>query len=243
MSDVKKVNRQFLFTLIGFFVLIGMIGFSMILINIFIENESIAYAIYFALLIVLLFIIPMFKNQFDRLINLSYLVKIRHHAANPLEMNYSKDKDSFINRIKSLGYQRFAFDKYHAIYYRVSKDNIKRIFRRYMLEVVVILEKTSDEFYLTVVDDEISMIQQKHLKEHQKMDRMLITQIMEIDNLEDETKEKIKEILFIRAQQTIISTINIGLHKPTQTALMLYSDTYSPSLYYKHHIHEIKNMI
>ena len=215
----------------------------MVMINIYVENESIEYAIYFALLILLLFIVPMFKNHLDRLINLSYLIKIRYHAAGPLAMNYSKDKETLVSRIKKLGYQRYAFDKYHALYYRVTKDQIKKIFRRYMLEVVVLLENTADEFYLSVVDEEISMIQQNHLKEHRKMDRMLITQIKDIDDLEDETKEKIKEILFIRQQQTIISTINVGLHHSSEKALVLYSETYSPSLYYKHHIQEIKEII
>ena len=112
-----------------------------------------------------------------------------------------------------------------------------------MLEVVVLIHQEGDSFYLDAVDEDIHKIQQEQLKDHKKIDRMFITQIKQIDELNDETRESIKEIVFIKSSIGIISTINVGCHKPSGTAVMLYSDTYSPSLYYKYHIEQIKNII
>ncbi|MDP3129913.1 MAG: hypothetical protein Q8N15_01130, partial [Bacillota bacterium] len=142
-------------------------------------------------------------------------------------------------------------DLEHALYHRLNRDPIdNRTFKRYLLEVVVLVNQRQNVFYLEQVDQEIAKIQQKYLKEHMRIYRMLITQVKEIGILDDHTKELIKEILFIRSNwdlfrpnRTVISTVNVGLYRAENAAVMLYSDTYHPSLYYEYHINEIKKII
>lgn len=252
MSDVKKINQRFLFTLILFIVVIIAGILVMILANLYIANVDLQYVVYFAALIGMIIAGGLFQTRFTRLTNTAYLIKIRHHASPALPMKYTIKWDNMPSVLKEHGYTRYAVDQQHALYYRVNKDTIKRMFTKYMLEVVVLVEPHVDEFYLAPVDEEINRIQQTYLKERKRMERILITQMKPIADLSDETKEKIKEIfflktreisLFLRARSTVISTINVGLHKPSHMALMLYSDTYSPSLYYRHHIAEIKSIL
>lgn len=252
MSDVKKINQRFFFTLFVFVILIISGIASMVFANLYISNTDVQYVIYFVVMIGLIVAAGLFQTKFIRLTNTAYLIKIRYHAAKPLPMNHTKSWDDMPSFLMSQGYMRYAFDSQHKLFYRVTKDTIKKIFNKHMLEVVVLVEPHVNEFYLSAVDEEISRIQQAHLKDGKRMERMLITQFKPIQDLSDETKDKIKEIfflktreisLFLRARTAIISTINVGLHVPSDTALMLYSDTYSPSLYYTHHIEQIKSMI
>ncbi|MFA5526648.1 MAG: hypothetical protein WC992_07480 [Acholeplasmataceae bacterium] len=252
MNDVKRINRQFLGTLITFILFLLAAVSAVIVTNIFMQDEAWQYLVYFVIMILVLLVVIMFKNKFDQLTNISYIIKIRSNPGEPLPMHHTKLWDRYPFFLKEKGFTQYAFDQKHMIFYRVIQDQIKKIFRKHMIEVVVLLDPHCDGFYLEQVDNEIQQIQQKHLKERIKMDRMLITQIKPIQDLSDKTKEEIKEIiflktkdlsLFLRSNTTIISTINIGLYQPTSTAVMLYSETYSPSLYYTHHINEIKSMI
>ena len=111
-----------------------------------------------------------------------------------------------------------------------------------MLEVVVYINKDESEFYLEIVNDEINKIKEKLSKEKKTVNRMFITQYKEVDTLDEKTKKSLSEIVFIRTRNHIISTINVGV-LDNELAVMLYSDTYSPSLYYKYHIEQIKDMI
>ncbi len=243
MNDVKKINRKFLFALIFFIVYITVVVVILSSLNIFIANENIRLVIDVVILFASLFIISMFKTKFDQLTNLSYIIKIRANQAGALNMNHTLTLDRYKGFLQGLDYVLYSHDKQHATYYRLTKDVIKKMFSRHMLEVIVVEFTNSGSFYLDIVDSEIGKIQQLYLKEHKKIDRMLITQIKEIDELDEKSRDSIKEIVFFKTRVGIISTINIGLHKASKTAVMLYSDTYSPSLYYKHHIEQIKTII
>lgn len=243
MSDIKKINRQFLVNLIVFTSIIIVAIAIMIVANVMIENENLEYLIYFPVLIILIFVVSTFKNRIDQISNLSYIIKIRAHQAPSLAMNHTKNIDSFERFIQGMDFIRFSYDNKHTLYYRLYKDDVKKIFKRYILEVIVLVDQKQQGFFLDVVDQEIGKIQQKHLAEQKKINRMIITQIKEVSELDEKTKELIKEIVFFRTNLGIISTINIGLHRSTNSAVMLYSDDYSPSLHYRKHVNLIKKII
>ncbi len=243
MNDSKKINRQFFFTLISFIGIVGLAAAIMVVSGIYIENNDIIYAIYFAVLMIMMFVVSMYKNALERMTNTSYIIKIRSNQSAPLQLNHLKNFDQMTSILNARGYSRFNYDDNHTLFYRLSKDIIKKMNRRFMLEIVTLIHKQTDSFYLDVVDEDIHKIQQQQLADHHKIDRMLITQIKQVDTLNDETKESIKEIVFVKSNVGIVSTINIGVHKPSNLAVMLYSDTYSPSLYYKYHIEQIKKFI
>lgn len=243
MNDIKQINRTFLFTLLSLIGVVVAIAFGMIAANIWVVDPNVQYVIYFFSLLAILFVGGIFKTKLDRITQFSYLIKIRAHQGGPLPMNHTKNPDDLPDHLISLGYERYVWDLDHAVYHRVTRDRIKRQFSRYMLEVVVLVSPRKNVFYLEQVDQEIAAIQQKYLKERKVMDRMTITQIKEIGILDENTKNQIKEIIFIRANRTVISTVNVGIYPAGGVAVMLYSDTYRPSLYYEHHINEIKKII
>lgn len=244
MTDIEKINRKFLVTLISFIIVVLILAGIMITTNILVPDqyEDYEYIVYFTVFIIMLFILPYFKNRIDKLTNISYILKIRSHEAPPLELNRTINPN-FGGYLRSLDFVKFTVDKDHIFYYRMEKDTVKRIFKRYMLEVIVLIDEKQEDFFLDTVDTNIGKIQQQMLTEGKKINRMLITQIKEISNLDDQTKEKIKEIAFFRTNLGVISTINVGIYKKANMGVLLYSDTYSPSLYYQKHIDLIKQII
>ena len=243
MNDIKRINRKFLFALISFVFIVLAAAAIMVVSGIFIENNDITYAIYFAVLMALMFLVATYKNTLERMTNTSYIIKIRSNQSAPLQMNHLKNFDQMTSVLHRKGYSRLTYDNNHTLFYRLSKDSVKRMNRRFMLEVVVLIHKETDSFFLDVVDEDIHKIQQQQLAEHHKIDRMFITQIKQFNEMNDEAKESIKEIVFVKSNIGIVSVINIGCHIPSNLAVMLYSDTYSPSLYYKYHIEQIKSFI
>ncbi|HCZ24767.1 MAG TPA: hypothetical protein DHV05_08010 [Acholeplasmataceae bacterium] len=243
MSDIDKINKRFFIVLISFiFILLAAIAI-LIIASLLIQDEDMRYLAYFGVLISMLFITPPFKSRLEQIINISYIIKIRKNQAKPLPLNHLKNLDNLRVLLINDGYVKYAVDQAHALYYKTNKGSTKKIIRRYLLEIVVVIQENQNSFYLDAVDEEIHKIQQELLKENKKIDKMLITQIKEIKNLDENTLESIKEIVFFKTKVGIISTINIGCYQPDQLAFMLYSESYAPSIYYKRHIEQIKKLI
>ncbi len=242
-KDVKKINRQFLFTMILFILFIVLIVAIILIVDRYVKNSNYVYTILFTLFIIIIYVISVFRRKFYEITNISYLLKIRNKPGKALIMKHSRNMSSFQNYLKRKGFIKFRATQTHTIFYKAHKDHIKKIFRNYILEVVIILPSDIEAFYIDEVDEDIAKIQHNQINNKQKIEKMLITQIKPISDMNDLTKDAIKEIVFIKTKVGIVSTINIGLHYPSNQAIMLYSDEYSPSLYYKYHIDEIKDII
>lgn len=244
MTDIKKVNKQFL-TLLAIYlaVIIALIGVAILIMVYFGSNYNIIYAILIAMFVLMILVTGLFKNRFDQITHMSYLIKIRANEGKPLPIVNLTSLTQNLAIFKQNGFDRFQDTETYSIYYKVQKDHIKQIFRNNILTIMVLIKNKNSDFYSDRVDDEINKLRDQLFKEKKKVNRVIITQIKEISQLDDKTKEMIKEILFIRTKSFIISTINVGLYRPSNKAIMLYSDKYSPSLYYKYHLEEIKNIL
>lgn len=243
MKEMKKVNRQFLFTLLLFLGVVFLVVAIIVVAGIYIENGNLFFILFASIWLCMLPVVSIFKTKMERITNLSYLIKIMNQPAAPLPI---KNMSTFSKLGKLLienEFTKHSIDADHTLYFKIEKDKIKKIFQRYMLEIVVTIHKDSDVFYLDIVDDEIEKIQKDSLKLKKKIDRMFITQVKEISEMDEQTRNAIKEIVFVKSAIGVISTINVGLHYPSNKAVLLYSDTYSPSLYYRFHIDQIKSIV
>lgn len=243
MDELKRIHKQFVVT-ISLFVIIVLAIFSTVWITYkYLEDPNVQYIIFFSLLIVLLFFTSMFRTRIEFVINTSYLMRINNNQGQPLEIKRIYKKEHLHSYLSGNDFNMFSNEEDYLIYYKASKDHIKKMFRGYILEIVVYLSPEHKEFYYSKIDDQIQKIQTKLAHDSKKIHKLLITQIKVVDDLDEETKKQISEIVFIRSQAGIISTINVGLHMDSNKAVMLYSDTFSPSLFYNYHIEQIKKMI
>ncbi len=237
----KQVNRQFLRWLIGFILIILISVGSGVLILLTNMDDNYKYIFFFIILIALIFVIGYFKNRLAQITNHAYIIKIHEAPAEPIK-TYHGSLESVEKRVLKKDFKLFFSNNHCKLFSRVSRDTIIKTRKRFMLEVVVVVLKGS-EFFLDEVNDQIDKLQSEQHKAKVKIDKLFVTQIKEVKEMTEETKTKIKEIAFIRSQNGVISIVNVGLHFDSEQAIMLYSDTYRPSLYYEYHINLIKDII
>lgn len=238
MDEIKVINKKFLIHLLLYIgiilILIGIAIFS----HFKVKNENLVYLIWFGLLVIGLIVSGIFRNRLDIITNYSYIIKIGANASDPIRLRSSVDIEE---NLLNVGYQLKYNKKAYKLYYRVVKDDIKRIFKRHMLEVVI-LSKVN-KFFIEEADADIDTLHKELHKQRIKSDKLFVTQIREFNELNNEVKDQIKEIAFVKSARGIISIINIGIHKPSKTAVMLYTDKYRPSLYYEYHVNLIKDIL
>jgi hypothetical protein len=196
----------------------------------------------FTFFLISIFFTAYASNKLNYLTNLSYILKITDNSSDPLQVTRVNNTQSFYKYLENNDFVKYKNDSSHYLFYRVTKDKIKQMFSKYMMEVIVYVNKDEPDFYLDKVNQEINDLKDKFLAEKQIINKLFITQYKEVDELDEKTKKDISEIVFIRTKHNIVSTINVGIFK-SELAVMLYSDTYTPSLYYTYHINQIKDMI
>ena len=239
---MKKINLQFIVTILLFS--LYFVGGIVLLAYYYSKTSgsNLVVTLSFVYLLLTLFVSSVANKRLNFLMNLSYQLKIRDNAGEPIKLRISKSEKYLNGYLAKQGFKKLNQTATYNIYYRVVDDDIKKIFALKMLEVVVFIADTEKEFFLDAVDDEINNLKDQLWKDKIRVNRLFITQFRNMDELSDETKRQIKEIVFIRTRYNIISTVNVGLFQK-DTGIMLYSDTYSPSLYYRYHIDQIKNML
>ena len=243
MDNIKKTSRNFLFTLIAFILSIVIASLLAYLSVTRWFNEATGIAISFGILLVMLFVTSMFKTRIDRLTNLSYSMRIRKQPGNPMKLNRLYNKEALNSYLTKNDYILFSDDEAHMFYYRLKKDTLKQVFQGYIFEVIVYIKPDQEDYYLDIVDEEIQKLYRGFADEKKRVDKMLITQMKQVDDLTEDEKNKLSEIVFIRTRQGIISTINVGLMPDHEKAVLLYSDLYTPSIYYSYHIDQIRKMV
>lgn len=184
-----------------------------------------------------------FKSYLDRIQNVSYLIRIMRNASGPLELNHMKEIPVFEAYARQKDFVLYSQAETFKVLYKAEKDHINRIRRRYILQVLVLLSPSEPIFFSDKADVEINKLNQELLKKKMKVSRMLVSQIKPVDELNESNKQALKEIVFYRSKRETISVINVALDKNTNKAVMLYSDTYSPSQYYKYHVDQLKTLI
>lgn len=239
---IKRIHRAFLKTILAYTVYflggIGLLIYGYIATN----GGNLIVTLTFVFFLLTIFVTSYASDRLTYFMNLSYLHRIYERQGEPLQVTRMHDLSQLTAYLKQHDYKLHKRDQRHAFFYRVKHDHIKKMLAMNILEVVIYLNKDETEFYIDEYNDEINQLKDSLYNQKIKVNRLLITQIKHIDNLDDTTKKQLAEIIFIRTRHNIISTVNIGILDNTY-AVMEYSDTYSPSLYYTYHIDEIKSMV
>lgn len=243
MDELKRINQQFTRTYILYLVVFLLFGAVAITAGFLIQDSNLEFIVFLLLIIVLMVVSVFFKSYLDRIQNVSYLIRIMRNASGPIELNHMKEIPVFEAYARQKGFVLYSQAETFKVFYKAEKDHINRIRRRYILQVLVLLSPSEPIFFSDKADVEINKLNQELLKKKMKVSRMLVSQIKPVDELNESNKQALKEIVFYRSKRETISVINVALDKNTNKAVMLYSDTYSPSQYYKYHVDQLKTLI
>ncbi|HLT00376.1 MAG TPA: hypothetical protein VK005_02690, partial [Acholeplasma sp.] len=104
MSDIKKINRKFI-TLITTFASIALLSIAgVVLAWIYIEDENTRFFVIVIPIIILLISSTWFKNALDRTTNMSYFIRIRNNAGDPISVVKLKPFDRIDEVLLNQGY-------------------------------------------------------------------------------------------------------------------------------------------
>ncbi len=235
--DAKKTHhKQFLITYISYILLIIATLTVAILSYIYIQSQW-TYLIIFSLLFLLVVLSYRFKKRLYLIIHQSYLASIRADVIDPLELSSSVDMIYIQKRLLKEGFKLHYTDQHYVVLTKIEKDDhIRKVFQHHILYVSVLLFHEQSSFYQEKVDQLINQIQfDSQTQDKKRIDRLLITQYKPIKTFNEKAKDAINEIIFIKTDRHIVSTINVGIVENPKLALMLMSKTYQPSSYYDLH--------
>lgn len=244
MDVKKKQHKQFLMTYISYILTIIATISVAILSYVFIQTNW-AYLIIFILLLILLFASYRFKKALYLIIHRTYMEHIKDDVIDPIDLKSDYDTIDVQKKLLKQGYKLHYTGNQYVVLIKVVKDTkIRKIFQHHILFVAVILFDSKLSYYQKQVDDVINEIQFKSQTEDKKrIDRLLITQYKQMEEFDERERLAINDIIFIKTDKHVVSTINVGMLKTPSIALMLASKTYRPSTYYQIHLDEIYNSL
>merc|ERR1711879_192946 len=99
--------------------------------------------------------LSLLRNRINYVTNESYLVRIKDNPAGPVSAKRAHNPNTLKTYLLSKDFELYTTDSAHSLYYRTEKDQVKKMFRGYTLEIVVYTSKIEPEFYLDIVDEEV----------------------------------------------------------------------------------------
>ena len=144
---MRKINTQFILTILLFS--LYFVGGIVLLAYYYSKTSGSSVVVTFAFVILLLSILisSMANRRLNYLMNLSYQMKIRNNAGEPISLRVAKSEKALYSHLAKDGYKKLKRTKTHSSFYRVVPDDIKRIFSLNMLEVVVFVSDDVKEFF------------------------------------------------------------------------------------------------
>jgi hypothetical protein len=241
-QEVKKINKQYRTTLLVFLLFLVLCMLAALAGGLFLGEQT-SYIVYFGVLILIIFFGPVFRARLEEITNVSYIIKIKANESEPIAITHLKNEKDQDQWLLSNEYEYLIHKPTHDIYYKVTKDHVGKIFKKNLIHIVVILDNKTKKYYLDAVDEDINKLFAMLREKKTKMYGLFVTQIKRVKKIDETLKEQLNEIVFVRSRANILSTVNVALFEPSDLAVMLYADEYTPSLYYRFHIDSIKSLL
>lgn len=239
MDDKKEFSPFLKYYILYIIFIIATVSVA-ILSYVFIQSQWV-YLLIFSLMFFLLILSFRFKKKLYLIIHQNYIDQIRKDVIDPIDLKPTVTMVDIQKKLNKQGYQLYYTDQTFVVLTKIEKDiQIRKVFQHHILFVAVVHFDSNNAYYQEKVDVLINDIQFKSQTEDKKrIDRLLISQYKEVQVFDEKEKESINEIIFIKTDKHIVSTINVGIVNNPKIALMLAAKTYRPSSYYDLHLNSI----
>src|SRR5690606_30789056 len=130
---------------------IALIGISAIIITyafLKIENQNLKFWVIIIPILVIFIVLPFYKKSFDTVTNIAYIYKIQQNAADPIKLTGISKIADLNAKLNHNGFTKYSKNESYELYYSVTKDDIRKTFPKYIIEIVVILTDQANDFYL-----------------------------------------------------------------------------------------------
>lgn len=149
----------------------------------------------------------------------------------------------WITKIVNSGYKYSYKGDYVDVLYRLSKPLERNVFtNNSLLEIITIIKDNAIDFYDDILNDLYKNIWQLEQAKN-KVSKQVIIQFKLYDDINDHITDDLNRIISYREGKNHLVTINCGYFKKNQLFYYLHSDHYAPTLYYKHGVDLIQNLV
>jgi hypothetical protein len=213
---------------------------TIVLLAVFLESDT-AKLVVNSILLAVLGIFALIMNGFITAYNSAARIALMilnqgppvPYINNPIENEKVILKKDFIMHAKNSDY---------SIYYKIEKTSRGKLRKVLYLCAVIFLKDKNLNFYSKVITDEITKLETS-LKEIKRISKKVIIQFKEIDDLSEDTKKEIADVISYMQSNSYYAQINVGLYNKDRNAYFLYSEKKMPSYHYKDAVGLIKELI
>ncbi len=139
-------------------------------------------------------------------------------------------KDDFI-----LYYQSDSFD----IYYKISPNLTRKNFAHNILECLAIIKSKQINLHHELLDKKYSEILSTNFKK-EKINQQIIYQFKTYPEYTKDIKNELDQVIIFKQKKQCLIKINCGIFLKQNLVYYLNSNKYSPNIYYKYAVDELK---
>lgn len=240
---MKKSSKQYKKWLLGFalftiFMLL-LLGLSFLLPI----DESYQISIVIVLLLLLITGMLMFKPRLVYYQEIFAYYKLKDKQDPPIKFKYSLFSQSFSDKLLEDGFLRSYSNESFTLYSKYAKDRKEFHLKRSMLIVFVIIKDESMDYQERKIIQRINKLEDALYKEKKRIFNYTVFVAKEGPKLTNEIKESCDNVSFSKVGSRSIININLFFETSSNSSYFLYSDSYSPSIYYRFAVGLLKDII
>lgn len=162
--------------------------------------------------------------------NMARIARVTLKQSKPVAFGLNLVKQP--NMLLSKGYTLYTSNDSYSVYYKHAVDDSIKIKKIYRLYIILLLKKETLDFYDKKLHDEIAKLEVSFPKK-ESPNKYIITAFKEFETMNEKSYHDIGEVVSYTANKNTYAQVNVGLNKNDHRAYFLYSNDYSPTLYYQ----------
>lgn len=236
---MKKIRRSFYVTIIGAIVIFSATVYLYIVLFQLFPGNGVVYGSLFVVLLVFLYLFTYVQVRLENIIMQKNTFLIQENVEPPKDITRALDTNRFLKYLVKNGFTLQTKQPSYTVLFQVNVDPVKKIFKKNLLQVIILVNRKQSEFYLDAVDDEIEKITSQLITEKIRVSSIVISQYKIVPSITQKIKNQLLENILLKNKYGLYSVVNIALDESTEKAVFLHSLKFSPGLYYKFHISQI----
>ena len=241
MEENKKLYRRYLIAFITFIVI-----FMTLIIILFVSNIStnLQLSLLLLILVLLLIVSIWFRPRlFYHALEISF-AKLKEQAQPPIAVKHELSSKSWLTYLTKKQFSVFQEQESYIVMHRFTQDATTFVTKSPMLEVIIVIRDEKLKFNHPVFAQKINDLEKEYLKTRKiRIVNYSIIQMKYGENLSDEMKEMVDQVVFDKNGNHHVNVINSYYHTQDKTLYFLHSKKYVPTLYYQYVVDLILSLV
>jgi cell division protein FtsL len=154
----------------------------------------------------------------------------------------TKFDSEWIDNLLKLKFQYGAKHDYFDVFYRITKPIERSAFHaNHILEIITVIKDNNMDFYSDQLNDEYKRLWVEHQAKY-RISKQVIMQFKKYDDYHDSIKDDFDRVIAFNEGSNYFISINCGYFQNQRTLYYLHSDLFYPNLYYKYAVDLIKQI-